>query len=268
MTVPIPARRGRPGFGTGLTAVPRGVSALLTTRGVKRHVLIPILINLVVGGLLTWLVYSQVSKALGPATGRFDGLVGLLVRSLALIGALIASGFVITRFGVILGSPFYNQLAERIEARYLGRVPDEPFTVASALGDMGRALRFEVTKSGLAMLSGLVVVAIGFVPIVGQIASSVLGIALAAWVACMDYFDRALDRRRLSFREKHHYVTTRRPGSIGFGLVAALCSFVPVANLFLVPVCIAGGTLFYCGSPLEEPVTDPADTADTTEPGR
>ena len=65
-------------------------------------------------------------------------------------------------------------------------------------------------------------------------------------MACLDFFDAPLERRRLSFGQKVRVVRRTLPASAGFGLVCFALAGIPLLNLLVIPVCVAAGTLFYC----------------------
>src|SRR4051794_23167242 len=75
-----------------------------------RYVLIPLLVNLFVGATLyAALLFAGLSAIDGLVAGlpNWAAVLGTLLRLLLIIGLLIATGFVLVRFGVVLGSPWY-----------------------------------------------------------------------------------------------------------------------------------------------------------------
>jgi CysZ protein len=84
------------------------------------------------------------------------------------------------------------------------------------------------------------------------------GVALASMIACMDFLDAAVERRRPRFRQKLAIVFRTLPGSASFGLVCLGLVSIPFVNLLSIPVCVAAGTLFFCDRVL--PVLQPSGT--------
>jgi CysZ protein len=64
-------------------------------------------------------------------------------------------------------------------------------------------------------------------------------------IACLDFFDPALERRQLRFRRKLGVVRRGLPGTAGFGLVCFGLVSIPLINLLAIPLCITAGTLFF-----------------------
>jgi CysZ protein len=228
----------------------RALGLLGRTRGLWGYVLLPLALNLLVGAT----VYAGMLFA---GLGLIDGLVaglpdwaaplGVLLRALLVVGLLVGTGFVLVRFGVVLGAPWYGRLSERIELMRLGRVPPSG---GGVLRDLGRALAYEAKKLLLVVAVGVPLLLLNLIPVVGQGLAAVGGLALAATVACLDFFDSPLERRGLGFRAKLGYAGRGLPASAGFGLACVALTSLPFLNLLFVPLCVAAGTLFCCDHPV------------------
>jgi CysZ protein len=215
-----------------------------------RYVLIPILVNVLVGATL----YAGLLLA---GFGAIDRLVaglpawaaalGALLRILLIIGLLIATGFVLVRFGVVLGSPWYTQLSAELELLRGGLpLPEQASGLPVALRDLGRALAFEFRKLLLVVAIGVLLLLLNLLPVAGQVLSTVGWIALGATITCLDFFDYPLERRLLGFRAKLGVIRRSLPASAGFGLACLGLVSIPFVNLLSIPLCVAAGTLFFC----------------------
>lgn len=224
----------------------RAVGLLRTHRSLRRYVWWPILVNLVVGALLYALLLTAGLRAIDGVVAELDGLLavlGILLQVLLVVVLLVAVGFVMVRFGVVLGSPWYGRLSEEIERLVTGTAPPaEPFTPRGIARDLRRALAFEARKLLLVVAIGLPLLLANLLPVVGQAIATVGGLALGATIACLDFYDGPLERRRWRFGDKLRFVRTT-PGSTGFGLVCVALLSVPLLNLLCIPVCMAAGTL-------------------------
>ena len=231
----------------------RALGLIAKHRELWPYVLIPVLINIVVGLLLyVGLVVGglrSIDRLIAEGGFWVDLLQGLL-QTMLVVGLFLVVGFLLVRFGVVLGAPWYGQLSERIEHLLLGAVPPQPpLSLVSIARDIGRALLFELKKLALTLAVSLPLLLLGLVPVAGQIIGLVGGIGRGVLIACLDFFDGALERRRLSFRGKLGFALKGFPGSASFGLMAfGLCS-VPLLNLLAIPLCVAGGTIFFCQRP-------------------
>lgn len=187
--------------------------------------------------LPTWLAW------LGATTTFF----GWLLQGLLVVLLLVVVGFLLVQIGVTLGSPWYGQLSEELEAYRTGTQPPTPEGALAMLQDIWRAILFEVNKLLLAAAVSLLLFLCNFlIPIVGSTIASLGGIVLAATIVCLDFLDAPLERRRLQFREKLGVVFGSFPASGSFSVACLFLISFPVINFFTVPICVASGTLFFC----------------------
>jgi CysZ protein len=215
-----------------------------------RYVLIPMLVNFLVGvTLYAGLLYAGLSAIDGLVAGlpAWAAVLGALLRVLLIIGLLIATGFVLVRFGVVLGSPWYTKLSAELELVRGGQpLPEQAAGWSAALRDLSRALAFELRKLLLVVAIGALLLLLNLIPVAGQVLATVGWIALGATITCLDFFDYPLERRLLSFRAKLGVVRRSLPASAGFGLVCLALVSIPFVNLLSIPLCVTAGTLFYC----------------------
>lgn len=238
----------------GAGCVPRAFALLRRSPHLWRYVTVPILINLVVGVV----AYSallvgglRAVDALSPDSSGLAAAAETVLQALVVIAALLVVAFVVIRFGVVLGSPWYGRLSELVERDLTGTSPPaQPLTPAGIARDLRRALVFEGAKLLLVVCVGLPLLLANLLPVAGQVVSAVGGAALAATIACLDFLDGPLERRRRSFRDKVRYARTTLPDSGGFGLVCVALLTLPLLNLVSIPLCVVAGTLFYSERPL------------------
>jgi CysZ protein len=249
----------------GAACLPRALRLLAGTPRLWRYVLVPVALNILIGlTVYAALLFAglRVVDDLVAGLPAWAAPLALLLRALLVVGLLVAAGFVLVRFGVVLGSPWYGRLSEEIERMRRGAAPPAE---RGWLRELARSLAFEAKKLLLVAAVGLPLLLLNVVPALGTAAATAGGLALAATVACLDFFDAPLERRRLGFREKLAYARRTLPASAAFGLTCVAALSVPLLNLLAVPLCVAAGTLFFC----DRPDRSPADrTPATTAPSR
>ncbi|MGH2366717.1 MAG: EI24 domain-containing protein, partial [Chloroflexota bacterium] len=134
-----------------------------------------------------------------------------------------------------------------IEAIRTGSAHPAPSAdLAGAAYDLWRALLYELKKLALVVVVGLPLLLLNVVPVAGTVLATAGGLALGATIACLDFLDAPLERKRLGFRSKLAVVRHSLPASAGFGLACLALVSVPFVNLFSIPLCVAAGTLFFC----------------------
>jgi CysZ protein len=238
------------GFVAGLAYPFRALGMLARAPRLWKYVLIPILVNLVVGATLyAGLLFAGLRAIDATLAGMppWAAIFGALLRALLIVGLLIGTGFVLVRFGVVLGAPWYAQLSNQIELLRNGRqlLPSEGGTQAF-VRDLVRAVGFELQKLALVILVGIGLLLLNLLPAAGQILATAGGIMLGATIACLDFLDYPLERRLLSFRQKLGLIRRHLPATAGFGLICLGLVSIPFVNLLSIPLCVAAGTLFFC----------------------
>jgi CysZ protein len=254
------------GFGllAGATYPFRVLTVFWRTPRLWGYVVVPILVNVVIGillyaGLLVfgWDIVTNLTVSL---TNRLDNfianlpawlsvldylMVGInfLLHLLLVVGLLIITGFLLVQFGVLLGAPWYGQLSEQLEKLRTGQIHTVEVGIVR---DIGRALLFELKKLVLVAGIGIPLLLLNFVPGIGTLVATIGGIMLAATLVCLDFLDAPLERRRLRFRDKLGIVFKSLPATASFSLVCLGLVSIPLLNLLTIPVCVASGTLFFC----------------------
>lgn len=170
---------------------------------------------------------------------------GLLQAILIIILGLIV-GFLTVQFGVILGAPWYGQLSEELEKILIGQVPDIDMSFRGILREIKRSLGFELSKLKWMVMIGLPLFLINFIPGIGLIVATLGGLGLGTTLVSLDFLSPALDRRQLNFQQKFNFFRKYLPTTASFGLICLGLVSIPFLSLFTIPLCVTGGTLFYC----------------------
>lgn len=225
----------------------RAIRLIVGQPALWRFIIIPIGLNVLVGFVLYTTILLAGLQAIDVLLTEWPNWIAWLVRGLLMIALFIGLGYLLVRFGVIIGSPFYSRLSELLEEQLLGiRLSAPPITLANVARDFSRAALFEVKKLLLTLAIGLPTLLLNLIPGVGSVLATIAGIALGATIACLDFLDPPLERRRLTFRAKLGFIRRHLPASAGFGLICLLLVSIPLFNLLAVPICITAGTLFFC----------------------
>jgi CysZ protein len=227
------------------------------------YVAIPLLLNLILGIFLYWQLLQWGSNSvelahiylntLGAKTaaetvGHWHFLEPILrgfwwlVEVLLNLFLLIVTGFILSQLGVLLGSPWYEKLSEKLEILQLGQLQIETLGWPQ---EMRRAIAFELKKIVLLLGIGGPSLLLNFVPGLGPLAATIIGLTLTATLTCLDFLNPPLERRRLSFRAKLGLIGKSFPASAGFGFTCLFLVSIPLLNLLTIPLCVMAGTLFY-----------------------
>ena len=220
----------------------RGFS-LLTDKGLKRYVALPILINAL---LMSALIYFGGGYLVEKIQGVIDWLpswLSWLYWLILPIAALTLVSITLYFFSAVLNlvaSPFNGLLSEAVEEQKFGAViPDEPIPQL-----VSRTLGRELKKLGYFIPRYIALLIISFIPVINFI-SPVLWFVFGAWVLTLQFLDYALDNNGHSFADLHNALKLQPLTNIGFGLVVALGFMIPILNLFVMPAAVCGATLYW-----------------------
>lgn len=231
---------------TGLGDLRRGFAALRANPRCWRYVVMPALVTAV---LLVGLVLG-VRHVSDPLVGWvalhlphwLAGIVGGVLHVLVVIGLAAGALVIFVPLAGLIAGPFAERLSEHLEQAITGE-PGSPFSFGELIQGLWMAIGHGLRRL-LASLGALfVILAIGWIPVVGTIAALVATLWFAARSAAYDSYDAVLGRRMMSYGDKMRYLARYRGRTTGLGVAVALLLFVPGLNLFALGLGAAGATV-------------------------
>lgn len=220
---------------------------LIAQPGLRKFILIPLLVNILIFFLVTiylWNVFGDAfNQILEWSPNWLDWFAWLLWPLVAFI-FLIVYGYsfnIITNF---LAAPFFGLLAEKIEAQLTGTAPpDEPWSLL-----IPRTLQREAVKLWYFISRGCLVLIVFFVlffiPGVNLLGAFIAAI-WSCWCMAVQYSDYPADNHQLSFRELRRRLNKKPLTSYSYGGIILLGSMIPVLNIFVTPIAVAGATIYW-----------------------
>ncbi|MER6524687.1 EI24 domain-containing protein [Streptomyces sp. NPDC001508] len=206
-----------------------------------------------------------------PWQGLFRGFLTAVLFALGLLLAVLT----FTAVTLLVGQPFYESLSEAVDRDVSpdGTAPESGLPLWRDLWISARdSLRILVR----AALWGVLLFALGFLPVVGQTVVPVIGFFVTGFFLTEELAAVALQRRGVELRERLALLRSRKLLVWGFGTPLGLAFLVPFVAVFLMPGAVAGATLL-ARDLRDEEITegaadadDPDDAAshDTAAPGR
>ena len=227
----------------GLDCFMEGFS-LVREPGVRKFVIVPAMINTVVLILLVSFSVSRFDSWVQQIMGYLPEWLSFLeslVWFLAVVTAIFVLFYLFTIVANIIASPFNAVLSEKVEEKVTGKPVVSELSVWQVVP---RAVGREVSKLLylLPRLFGLLLISI--IPVVNTVAP-ILWLVFGAWMMAIQYTDYAADNNEVSFKELRARLGRHRISSVMFGLPAYLVLAIPLVNLILMPVAVAGATLFW-----------------------
>ncbi|MEU9349676.1 EI24 domain-containing protein [Streptomyces griseoloalbus] len=175
-------------------------------------------------------------------SGTWAGLFrGFLTAVLFALGLLL-SVLTFTAVTLLVGQPFYESLSEKVDRDVSpdGTASESDLPLWRELWISGRdSLRIVLR----ALVWGVLLFALGFIPVVGQTVVPVIGFFVTGFFLTEELAAVALQRRGIELRDRLALLRSRKTLVWGFGTPLAVAFLVPFVAVFLMPGVVAGATL-------------------------
>lgn len=219
---------------------------LLTRPGIKRFVIIPVIINIIIFiGL-----YFVLRHYVGEFNIWFEAHVphwlqwlSYLIWVLFFICFFIIFIYTFVTIGNLISAPFNSFLSEKIEFLLTGSTPSSR-SLMDNIRDVPRIIGRQFAIIGFYLPRAMGLLILFFVPIVQAIAA-ILWFLFNAWYLALTYVDYPTDNHRISIAETRQWMKSQRGLVLGFGLTVLVCSMIPILNFFVIPAAVAGATKLY-----------------------
>jgi CysZ protein len=234
-------------FLAGVGLLFRGLRVWATA---PRLMVLGMLPALIVGAVVVAGVLSLAANIEGlaewatPFASRWDepwrtGIRVVIGLSL-LSGAVLLVIYTFTTVTLIIGDPFYERIWRHVEGLF-GPVPEEGargFWRSVGVGIVA-GLRILLPTLGI----GLVVVLLGFIPLVGPILGPAFGALFGGWFLAGELTSRVFDARGIPRAGRRNALRGSRAATVGFGAAVWLTFLIPFGAVVMMPAAVAGATL-------------------------
>lgn len=170
----------------------------------------------------------------------WQGLVRGTLTVLLYVGGLFLAVVTFTAVTLLVGQPFYESLAEKVDDSEGGAADavDNPLW-----RDLLISARESIRVLIWAALFGVALFFLGLIPVLGQTVVPVLGFCVSGFFLTAELTAVALQRRGVALRERFRLQRGRMMLTLGFGVPITLLFLVPLVAVFLMPGAVAGATL-------------------------
>jgi CysZ protein len=217
---------------------------IIQTKGLKRFVLVPLLVNFILFTFAIWFLLSELGLHIDTIVQSLPSWLTwleVLIYPIALVLLIFLFSLVFTTAANWLAAPFNGVLAERVELMLSGKEADKSSFVA-VIKAIPHTLVREWKKLWYFIPRFIGYFLIGFIlPGLGQI----IWFLFIAWVLAIQYCDYAFDNNRKSFDHMRHILRQNKSACFGFGSMVSIFTMVPILNLLVMPVAICGATAMW-----------------------
>lgn len=235
-------------FTRGFICLLRALTFLLRHARLWPLALMPWLISLVIVALLGVggiYFYPMLREAIWAEPSGVLALFAWWAYSIALaIAVLVVLFGLFVALSATLAGPFNAQLAKATR-EILTELTLEP--AGGFYVDVWLGIRNEVVKSVYFLLLQGGLLLLNLIPVLGSMAYAVLSWYLSSMFLAYAFVEYPIDTESwaLKFGQKTKYLRSRRFGALGLGSAIGLGLLVPLANLFLPPIAVVAGAIFY-----------------------
>ncbi|MGO2146494.1 MULTISPECIES: sulfate transporter CysZ [Halomonas] len=226
-----------------ITALSRG-TRLVYQKGLRRYIFLPILVNIIVYAAMFSFVITRFSGWIGhwmTLVPAWLDWLSWLIWPLFVVSLIVIVFFTFTLITSFIAAPFYGFLAAKVEIQETGRIPlDDRGLTKTALDALGR----ELVKLAYIAPRAIALFIISWIPGLNLFAPILWGL-FSAWVMAITYLDYPMDNNKVSFKDMRQRLSRRWWQSLSYGGLVTLVTWIPLANLFLIPGAVAGAVLMW-----------------------
>ena len=218
---------------------------LIGRPGLKRFVLIPLTVNILLFAGALWYGMAQFERLMDRLQASvphwLDWLQWLLWPLFVLV-LLIVVFYSFTLIANLIASPFNGLLAEKTEALLTGRSLDDAGDYKKLIKELPLTLVEELRKLLYTLAWTVPFLILAFaLPLVGPL----VWFLFTAWMLAVQYSDFPMGNHGLRFRAMRATLRRRRALSLGFGAAAAGMTMIPILNFVVMPAAVAGATAMW-----------------------
>lgn len=212
--------------------------AMLPRKELRKYLLIPILINILLYSIVLVLGYYYLTDLIDHFIPGWLSWLEWILWPLFFISFLVTGFFTFTVLANLIAAPFYSRLSARTLQLLTGDdspIIEQPFM----------KVFLAETKRAFYLLSRMLPLLVLFIiPVVNVIAPFVWAL-FGAWSMALEFMAYPLENRGLLFSEQRQLLKTgRRLAGLGFGGVTVLGLSIPLFNLIVSPAAVIGATVY------------------------
>jgi len=226
----------------GATCLLEGLPLLLRP-GIKRFIVLPLIVCMLVYALIVWAALSLFSYWVDSLMSFLPAWLSFLRYLFKPLLAILLTVLIALGFNLLVGlimAPFNGLLAEKIEILLGGKDDFPPLTWHSVISSVQRELR----KLAYFLPRFLVLFILSWVPLLNLIAAPLL-ILLSVWMMALQYLDYPAENHQLNWQQTLNWLRERRLQSLGFGAVVCCCAYLPFIGFLIVPAAVSGATVLW-----------------------
>jgi len=221
---------------------------LILSPGIKRFVLIPLLINISIFAIGFWVGMEWFDQFLEKMLPAWLSWAEFILWPVFALSYFLIVFYLFALLANIIAAPFNGLLAEKVEHRLRGITPQQnQSSVKQLLKELPRTVGSEINKLFYFLLRSIPLLILFLIPGVNLIAP-VVWFVFSAWLLSLEYLDYPLGNHGILFKQTRELAKQKRVRCLSFGALISAFTMIPILNFIIMPVAVAGATSFYVDS--------------------
>ena len=231
---------------SGISYLLKGLR-LIASPGIRRFVIIPLLINTGIFIAAIWFGFSQIGELIDWFMTKLPEWLQWLSWIFYVLFGLICLLVVFFTFSLlanVVAAPFNDLLCTAVARKLAGNdvfsnTDERPFiqTIIPSMMNELKKLAYFVVWS----IPFLILLIIPGINIIG----SVLWFVFSAWMLNLEYLEYPMSQQNLDFTQQRSLIKKRKLLSLNFGSVISAATLIPVFNFLVMPAAVAGATALW-----------------------
>jgi CysZ protein len=220
---------------------------LIAQPGLRRYVLMPLLINVTLFGGLLWFGAGQFEVFMNwlmPELPEWLQWSEAILWVVFAVTAVLILFFTFSLLANVVAAPFNGLLAEAVEIYLLGERMDDADGWKKMLRELLPTFIDELRKLAYLLAWSLPFLLLFLIPVL-NLAAPFLWLAFSAWMLTVEYVDYPMGNHGLRSHEQKRRLRGKRLLSFGFGGAVTLATMIPVVNFLVMPAAVAGATAMW-----------------------
>ena len=213
---------------------------LIFKSGIRRYVIIPLLINTALFGGAIYILYQQMDIWLEKLLPGWLYWLEWLIVPLFFLTIVLIVFFSFTLVANLISAPFNSYLSASVEQKLTGSKP-ENMVNEPVWKTVVRTVRAELRKTVYFLLWLIPLALLTVIPVINVVAPFAWFL-FAAWSFSIEYMDSPLGNRGMLFEEIREYNRKNRLRSLGLGTGVFVMTSIPFLNFLAMPVAVCAAT--------------------------
>lgn len=229
--------RGFAYFFTGLKLLPKP--------GIRRFVIIPLAINIVIFSAVIWFGSQWFDRFLDKVLPAWLSWAEFVLWPLFALSYFLLLFYLFALLINVIAAPFNDLLSEKVEQKILGNKNSQDSTTGTALlSEIPRSIGNEIGKLVYFLIRSIPLLLIFVIPGL-QLIAPFMWFLFSAWMLSLEYIDYPCSNHGILFKQTRQTIRGKRMTCLSFGATVTLFTMIPVINFIAMPAAVAGATALY-----------------------